>query len=396
VPTAVSIVIPLFNEGLRSPLLADLRDFFGVPRDAEVILVETAAPTGRRDHRDELPRLPQFTLVRPPKEFGSDRAMAAGLEQAHGEITSSWTAISMNDPATCAVLAKMEERIRLSAAGGGSQGSRPHAPAAVSARERPHRLVTGIRLHDYGARSRRTRPLLKPLRLYSDMHRFIPALAFATGGADREIVVSHRLDARDEQVRPEPRVQGALDLFVIQMIVPLLERPMHFFGVVSILPGLSLIATGFWAATSRFNRTGRSSSGDHAPPLRVVPVLLFLGLLAELIHNGAVRSDDSRARPRDPVNEPGTTTGVDVTLVVLASGGKPKVAMTEELIKNYEALADSARASEVILVMTAWAGTSRLRREADPGTSELPRRPVPPIVRRIRRHRDRRLDARGA
>jgi hypothetical protein len=149
--------------------------------------------------------------------------------------------------------------------------------------------VTGVRLHDYGCTLKAYRArLLKSLRLYSDMHRFIPALMARTGARIAEIVVSHRARVHGESKYGLSRVlKVAMDLWVIQMIVHFSSRPMHFFGVMSILfLVLSALTGALWAGNLAIDR-----DWSIVPPaimlLFFVSFLyfLFLGLLAELIHN---------------------------------------------------------------------------------------------------------------
>ena len=138
--------------------------------------------------------------------------MAAGLEQARGEIIVFMDGDLQNDPADVPkLLAKLDEGYDL------VSGWRRDRKDRALTRRFPSVLanaligwVTGVRLHDYGCTLKAYRArFLKPLRLYSDMHRFMPALASRTGARIAEIVVSHRPRSFGlEQVRPEPRAQG--------------------------------------------------------------------------------------------------------------------------------------------------------------------------------------------
>ena len=149
--------------------------------------------------------------------------------------------------------------------------------------------TTGVKLHDYGCTLKAYRAnLLKPLELYSDMHRFMPALASRTGARIAEVVVSHRARLHGSSKYGLNRVvKVAFDLLTIQMIVHFSNRPMHFFGVASIVfLLLSVVATGFWAGNLAVNY-------DWSIVLPTIIVLffvsflyfLFLGLLAELVNN---------------------------------------------------------------------------------------------------------------
>jgi glycosyltransferase involved in cell wall biosynthesis len=290
----VSIIVPLYNEEACVPhLLAELAAFVsGFQRKTEVILVDD----GSRDQtaklvEEALPGLPGFFLVRLRKNSGQTAAIAAGLEQAEGEVVVFMDGDLQNDPADIPrLLAKLDEGYDL------VSGWRRDRKDRALTRKLPSfaanaiiGFVTGVRLHDYGCTLKAYRGrLLKPLRLYSDMHRFIPALMAQTGARIAEIVVSHRPRSHGTSKYGLSRVlKVALDLWVIQLIVHFSNRPMHFFGVMSILfLVLSVITTGFWAANLAIDR-------DWSIVLPAIVVLffvsflyfLFLGLLAELIHN---------------------------------------------------------------------------------------------------------------
>jgi glycosyltransferase involved in cell wall biosynthesis len=302
----VSIVIPLFNEEECVPaLLAELLAFTsGFGRPSEVILVDDGSDDRTAAIIEaELPRLPGFVLVRLRKNSGQTAAMAAGLEQARGDIVVFMDGDLQNDPADVPkLLAKLDEGYDL------VSGWRRDRKDRALTRRLPSVLanaligwVTGVRLHDYGCTLKAWRArFLKPLRLYSDMHRFMPALASRTGARIAEVVVSHRPRHSGASKYGLNRVlKVALDLWVIQMIVHFSSRPMHFFGVASItFLLLSLVSAGFWAGNLAVNY-------DWSIVLPAIIVLffvsflyfLFLGLLAELVNNvgRSDRTDLARA-----------------------------------------------------------------------------------------------------
>lgn len=293
-PPQVSIVIPLYNEeACVKPLLAELGAFLAAfDREAEVVIVDD----GSNDRtalwvEEAIPRMPELTFVRLRKNSGQTAAMAAGLEHARGEIIVFMDGDLQNDVADVPrLLAKLDEGFDL------VSGWRKNRKDRAITRRLPSAIanvligwVTGVRLHDYGCTLKAYRArFLKPIRLYSDMHRFMPALASRVGARITEIEVAHRPRTLGESKYGLSRViKVALDLWTIQMIVHFSNRPMHFFGVMSILfLLLSLIATAFWAGNLAINR-------DWSVVLPAVMLLffvsflyfLFLGLLAELIHN---------------------------------------------------------------------------------------------------------------
>jgi glycosyltransferase involved in cell wall biosynthesis len=290
----VSIVIPLYNEEeCVAPLLAELRQFLArFDRTTEVILVDDGSSdqTATLIER-ELPGLPGFSLVRLRKNSGQTSAMAAGMQQAQGEVIVFMDGDLQNDPADIPrLLAKLDEGYDL------VSGWRRDRKDRALTRRFPSMLAnaligwtTGVKLHDYGCTLKAYRArLVKPLQLYSDMHRFIPALASRMGARIAEVVVSHRARAHGASKYGLNRVlKVAFDLLTIQMIVHFSSRPMHFFGVASItFLLLSVVAAGFWAGNL-------AKDWDWSIVIPAIIVLffvsflyfLFLGLLAELIHN---------------------------------------------------------------------------------------------------------------
>jgi glycosyltransferase involved in cell wall biosynthesis len=291
----VSIVIPLYNEeACVTPLLASLSRFLsGFDREGEVILVDDGSRDRTADLIEaELGRLPGFSLVRLRKNSGQTAAMAAGLEQARGDVIVFMDGDLQNDPEDIPKLvAKLDDGYDLV-----SGWRRDRKDRAVT-RRLPSMVanaligfVTGVRLHDYGCTLKAYRSwVLKPLQLYSDMHRFIPALTAQTGARIAEIVVSHRARKHGTSKYGLNRVlKVAMDLWVVQMIVHFSNRPMHFFGVMSILfLGLTAVAAGFWASNLAIDYHEWSVVLPAITVLFFVSFLyfLFLGLLAELIHN---------------------------------------------------------------------------------------------------------------
>jgi glycosyltransferase involved in cell wall biosynthesis len=289
----VSIVIPLYNEEeCVSPLLAELRRVLaGFDRTTEVILVDDGSTDRTADLVErELPALPGFSLVHLRKNSGQTAAMAAGMHLAKGEVIVFMDGDLQNDPADVPrLVAKLDEGYDL------VSGWRRDRKDRALTRRFPSILAnamigwtTGVKLHDYGCTLKAYRAkLLKPLELYSDMHRFMPALAWRSGARITEVVVSHRARLLGSSKYGLNRVvKVAFDLLTIQMIVHFSSRPMHFFGVASItFLLLSLVAAGFWAGNIAKN-------WDWSIVLPAIIVLffvsflyfLFLGLLAELIH----------------------------------------------------------------------------------------------------------------
>jgi glycosyltransferase involved in cell wall biosynthesis len=233
----LSIVIPAFNEGgnllaLYRELRQVLEGFHG---SAEIIVVDdgstddTAVILRRLSAED-----PRLCAIRLSRNYGQTAALAAGLARAHGSVIVTLDGDGQNDPADIPrLIAKLEEGYDL------VNGWRVDRQDTFVTRRLPsvlaNRLIsstTRVKLHDYGCTLKAFRySLAKSLRLYGEMHRFIPALAGDLGAAIAEMPVNHR-----------PRVRGVskygigrtlrvlLDLLTVKFVTTYLTRPIHAFG----------------------------------------------------------------------------------------------------------------------------------------------------------------------
>jgi glycosyltransferase involved in cell wall biosynthesis len=193
----LSVVVPVMNEReslepLYSRLLAVLED---MGTGYEVIFVDDGSTDGsfevlRRLHeRDGHVRVIRFS-----RNFGQTAAFSAGFAEARGDTIVTLDADLQNDPADIPLLLdKVRQGYDL------VSGWRRHRRDPLLARKLPSRLanrliglVTGVRLHDYGCSLKAYRSeVVKELRLYGEMHRFIPALASRMGARITEVPVSH-------------------------------------------------------------------------------------------------------------------------------------------------------------------------------------------------------------
>jgi glycosyltransferase involved in cell wall biosynthesis len=193
----LSVVVPVMNEReslepLYSRLLAVLA---GLGTGYEVIFVDDGSTDGsfevlRRLHAAD----PRVRVIRFSRNFGQTAAFSAGFAEARGETIVTLDADLQNDPADIPLLLdKVRQGYDL------VSGWRRHRRDPLLTRKLPSRLanrliasVTGVRLHDYGCSLKAyRRAVVKELRLYGEMHRFIPALASRMGARITEVPVSH-------------------------------------------------------------------------------------------------------------------------------------------------------------------------------------------------------------
>ncbi|HEY4511360.1 MAG TPA: glycosyltransferase family 2 protein [Candidatus Paceibacterota bacterium] len=233
----LSIVIPVYNEEKNIPILAgELNEFCTTTSSSEVIFVDD----GSKDA--SLPALEvalrgnkNFRILSFQKNCGQTAAIAAGIAFAEGDIIVMMDSDLQNSPKDIPrLLEKMNEGYDVV-----SGWRKDRWKKELFRRKLPSRmanalisLVTGVKLHDYGCTLKAyKKEYLKPVKLYGEMHRFIPAYAAWQGGRVGEIAVSDR-----------PRVHGVskygmsrigrvlLDLLVIKFLFKYQDRPSHFFG----------------------------------------------------------------------------------------------------------------------------------------------------------------------
>ncbi|MHC5000746.1 MAG: glycosyltransferase family 2 protein [Planctomycetota bacterium] len=192
----LSVVIPVFNEEQSvGPLHAEieqaLADF-----DYEVLYIDDGSTDKSFSVLTDIQKkCPRVRLVKFRRNFGQTAAMSAGFKYARGKIIIPMDADGQNDPADIPkLISRLNEGYDI------VSGWRKERKDNAVTRTLPSRIanwmigkITGIRLHDYGCTLKAYRAeSLKPIRLYGDMHRFIPALARWGGEKVVEMVVNHR------------------------------------------------------------------------------------------------------------------------------------------------------------------------------------------------------------
>lgn len=292
-PPEISVVVPLYNEAsnvgaLHEELTAVLR---GLGGPYELILVDDGSTDGTFEALAGLHgRDPRLVVIRFRRNFGQTAAFAAGFDRARGRIIVTLDGDLQNDPRDIpALVARLEEGFDL------VSGWRRERADRWLTRRVPSQcanwlisLVTGVKLHDYGCSLKAYRAeAIKPVALFGELHRFIPALVAARGARVAEMVVSHR-----------PRRSGAskyglsrigrvlLDLLLVKCLVSYATRPLRMFGP----PGLLLGAAGFGVSgyvAAAWLRGAQPLGGAVLLPLGMLLLMLGiqlvgLGLLAEL------------------------------------------------------------------------------------------------------------------
>lgn len=286
----VSVVVPLFNEeATLGTLYEQVRDALGGMR-WEIVYVDDGSTDG--SHR-ELVRLHEqhsnVRVVRMRRNFGKAVALSAGFDAAQGDVIVTIDADLQDDPAEIPqLLAKLDEGYDL-VSGWKCTRRDPFTRRLVSRiYNGTTAFVTGVRLHDMNCGLKAYRAeVLQNVRLYGDLHRFVPVLAHHLGFRTAEIPVNHRARAHGRsRYGIERYTRGFFDLLTVAYLGRYRFRPLHFFGGI----GLALGAVGsVLCLYLTALKIGGAAIGGR--PLLMLGVLLLvvgvqffsLGLVGELL-----------------------------------------------------------------------------------------------------------------
>ena len=288
----LSVVVPLYNERDNvAPLVEATRQALSTEAPWEIVLVDDGSTDGTAE---EVRRLAEqdsrVRLVRLARNYGQTIALQAGFDQSSGRIVVSMDGDLQNDPADIPRLVRTLEEEDYDLVAGyrleRQDSARRRFPSAVG--NWLARLLTGVKIRDTGCTLRAyRRELLENLVLYSDLHRFIPAMAAGTRGARiTEVPVRHqeRKHGRSKYgISRAPRVLS--DLLVLSLIRSFRERPLQMFARGA---GLCILTSGVFVIPSLLDTRPRAGL---ALILRALPLiwlelacfLLLLGLVAEVV-----------------------------------------------------------------------------------------------------------------
>jgi glycosyltransferase involved in cell wall biosynthesis len=289
----ISVVIPVFNEDQSiAPLYQELKAVMDEMAVAyEVIFVDDGSDDGSGE---VLQRLAQgdkrIKVIKFRKNFGQTAAITAGVEHARGEIIVTMDGDGQNDPRDIPrLLEKLEQGYDV-ASGWRRNRKDPflnrRLPSAVA-----NRLIswlTRVRLHDYGCTLKAyRRDILKDVRLYGEMHRFIPVYASWVGASITELEVVHHPRRHGRSKYGLSRTTSIiLDLITILFLQHYSTKPIRLFGGTGLLLFFLGAAAGLFVLFRRL-----VLGGVWISPMILISFLfitmggmfILLGLIAEII-----------------------------------------------------------------------------------------------------------------
>ncbi|HSP90614.1 MAG TPA: glycosyltransferase family 2 protein [Vicinamibacterales bacterium] len=289
----LSVVIPIRNESASIPEL--YRQITAAMaawgRPYEILIIDDGSTD---DSYERLAAIQakdaRVRVIRFRRNFGQTAAFAAGFAHARGTLIVTSDGDLQNDPADIPALVALVEQGADIAAGWRKDRKDPfltrRLPSMIANWIISH--ATGVKLHDYGWSLKVFRAeVVKPLRLYGEMHRFLPAIASELGVNIVEQVVNHRPRQHGRSKYGLGRtVRVVLDLMTVKFLLSYATRPLQIFGLLGIIMGgLGGIITG-WLA---YLRLFAYQSIANRPLLLFGILLVFtgvqlitLGLLAEM------------------------------------------------------------------------------------------------------------------
>jgi dolichol-phosphate mannosyltransferase len=290
----LSVIIPAKNEELNLPLLVAplFSALRAIGRPFEAIVVNDGSTDGSlRVLRQLVACHPELRVIDLARNYGQTSAMMAGFTHARGDIIVPIDADLQNDPADIPLLlTKLEEGYDV------VSGWRKERQDATIRRNLVSRVanviisrLSGVRLHDYGCTLKAyRRDVIGPVRLYGEMHRFVPIYASWYGARIAEVPVNHhpRLHGKSHYGL-ERILKVLLDLIVLRFLERWLGKPIYIFGGFSALCFLVAVSSFAYMLWLKFH--------DHVSmiqtplPLLVVMSIMIgvmsigLGLVAEIM-----------------------------------------------------------------------------------------------------------------
>jgi glycosyltransferase involved in cell wall biosynthesis len=278
----VSVVIPLLNEEENIPILYDelTQTFEKTSVEYELVFIDDGSSDSSLAILENLQENDKrICIISLRKNFGQTAAMSAGFDEARGDVIIAMDADLQNDPADIPILLK-----EIEAGSDMVTGWRYNRQDPFLSRKLPSKIAnkiiswaTGVHLHDYGCTLKAFRnDVIKTIKLYGEMHRFIPAIASAMGVSITEVKVNHRARRFGTSKYGISRtLRVILDLITVKFLLNYATRPIHVFGTIGFISGS---VGAFLALVMTIQRQFYGVPLSDRPLLLLAVLLIFVGV----------------------------------------------------------------------------------------------------------------------
>jgi glycosyltransferase involved in cell wall biosynthesis len=289
----LSIILPVYNEeGNLKELYKEIKAVLDpLLADYEIIAVNDGSSDGGLETLKEIAHGDiKFKVVNFRKNYGQTAAIAAGIDFAQGEIIIPMDADLQNDPVDIPQFLK-EINNGFDVVSGWRKNRKDNFSRRLPSKiaNRVISLITKVKLHDYGCTMKAYKSeIVKDVRFYGEMHRFMPAYAFWHGAKIGEIVVHHRPRKHGKAKYGLSRIfRVILDLLTVKFLMAYLTKPMHFFGAVGLLFLFLGSLSGLATLILKFVLNVHLNS-TQLPLITVFMIIIgiqfiLMGLLAEIL-----------------------------------------------------------------------------------------------------------------
>jgi len=232
----LSIILPIYNEaGNIKELYHEIKkELNKASFEYEIIAINDGSTDGSHKVLDEIAKGDSnFRVLHFSKNYGQTAALSAGLDNAEGEILIPMDADMQNDPADILKLLEMIDQGFDLVSGWRKERKDPPIRRLLSLMaNKLISRITKVKLHDYGCTIKAyRREIIKDVRFYGEMHRFMPVYVAWHGARIHEIVVNHRPRKYGQSKYGLSRTfRVILDLLTVKFLSAYLTKPMHFFG----------------------------------------------------------------------------------------------------------------------------------------------------------------------
>jgi glycosyltransferase involved in cell wall biosynthesis len=290
----VTIVVPLFNEEQNvAPLTARIAEAMGATAHTwEMIIIDDGSRDGTAAALAQAAR--QYPELKPlylRRNYGQTTAMQAGFDAASGAFIVTLDGDLQNDPADIPLMLAKQAETDADIVSGWRKQRQDHAITSNLPSRLANALIAKLmrmELHDLGCSLKvYKRDLIDELRIYGELHRFIPAVAMQYGARVVEQEVSHhKRQFGTSKYGLDKTIRVALDIIQLYFFQKFIQRPLHFFGyvgLIALVPGLCMLGWLFMLKVLGFDIGDRPMLITGFMLVLLAVQLLGMGVLGEML-----------------------------------------------------------------------------------------------------------------